>query len=132
MTRRKPYVRSMDRWWLRNSFFTRYMIREATSVFLGLYTIVLLIGLVALSLGEASYERWLATMAHPAFIGFHIVVLAAACYHTYTWFGVSPKAMPSVRIGNAPLTPALIIRGQYLALAIITLVVLVAVASGET
>ena len=34
MSRRRPYVRSMDGWWRRNPYFVRYMLREGTSVLL--------------------------------------------------------------------------------------------------
>lgn len=130
MTRRKPYVRSMRGWWLGNGHFMRYMLREATSVFLALYAVVLLAGLVALGLGEASYGRWLAAMTHPGFVVFHLCVLAAAGYHTVTWFAVSPKAMPPVRLGGAPVPARAIIGGQYAACAVISLVVLAAAWSG--
>ena len=59
MSARRPYVRSMDGWWRRDPFFVRYMIREATAVFVAAYALVLLFGLVRLSQGEVAYEAWL-------------------------------------------------------------------------
>ena len=63
---RHPYVRSMDGWWRRDPFFVRYMIREASAVFIALYAFVLLWGLWALARGQAAYEAWQAALAHPA------------------------------------------------------------------
>ncbi len=124
MSRRKPYVRPMNGWWwTRNNYFKRYMIREGTSVFLALFALEILLALVALSRGQAAYDRWLVMLANPLFVVFHVLVFAAACYHTYTWFSVSPKTMPPLQFKGKPITPDKIIAGQYVVLAITTLVV---------
>lgn len=128
MTRRKPYVRSMNGWWTRHGYFKRYMMREGTSVFLALFALEILFGLVALSRGEAAYDRWLAMLGNPLLIIFHLLVFAAACYHTYTWFSVSPKTMPPLQLKGKTITPDKIVAGQYVVLAITTLVVIVLVA----
>lgn len=133
VTRRKPYVRTMHgRWWTRNNSFKRYMLREGTSVFLGLFAIVLLLGILALGQGEAAYDRWLAALASPLSIFFHTLVFVAACYHTFTWFAVSPKTMPPLRIKGKPVTSRQIVAAQYVVLAITTLIVLISVTSGST
>jgi fumarate reductase subunit C len=133
VTRRKPYVRSMrGRWWARNNHFKLYMLREGTSVFLGLYATVLLFGILALDQGEAGYVRWLAALASPLFILFHALVFVAACYHTCTWFAVSPKTMPPLRFRGKAVTSGQIIVGQYVVLAITSLVIVISVGSGAT
>jgi len=117
VSRRKPYRRAMDGWWRRNPHFTRYMLREGTSVFLALYAGFLLIGLACLASGEAAYGAWLAAGRHPFAVLFHVLALVAALYHSVTWFAVSPKAMPPLRVGGEPVPPAVIIASQYLAAA---------------
>jgi hypothetical protein len=52
MAQVKTYVRPMGGWWRRDPYFTRYMIREASSVFLAIYAIVLLVGLLRLTQGR--------------------------------------------------------------------------------
>ncbi|MFV2089257.1 MAG: hypothetical protein ACC642_01240, partial [Pseudomonadales bacterium] len=59
MSKPKAYVRPMNGWWLRNPRYIRYMIRESTSVFVGLYALILLVGLVRLGSGELAYTAWL-------------------------------------------------------------------------
>ncbi len=130
MNRRKPYVRSMNGWWTRHGYFKRYMIREGTSVFLALFALEILFGLVALSRGEAAYDRWLAMLTNPWFVVFHILVFVAACYHTVTWFSVSPKTMPPMQVKGKSITPDQIIAGQYVVLAITTLVVILVAIPG--
>ena len=125
MSRRKPYRRSMDGWWRRNPYFVRYMLREGTSVFLFIYALILLFGLAALGDGEDAWNGWLASLGNPVAVLFHLVALTAAIYHTITWFAVAPKAMPPVALGGKPVPDALIVRGQYAATVVISLVILV-------
>ena len=100
MSARKPYVRSMDGWWRRNPFFTRYMVREASAVFLAIYAVILLTGVFRLSQGAAAYEAWLAALTNPLAIVFHWVALLMVAYHAYTWWKVMPKTMPMLHVGG--------------------------------
>ena len=114
----------MHGWWLKNPFYVRYMLRESTSVFVGIYAIVLLAGLLALVSGEAAYNAWLAAMTNPLAIVFHLVALAAAIYHTITWFAVAPKVMPFLFIGRKRVSDRAITIFHYLAAAVLYLLML--------
>lgn len=127
MSTRKPYIRPMQGWWLKNPFYTRYMIREATSVFVGIYAFVLLAGLFSLASGEASYNNWLTAMTNPLVIVFHCVALAAALYHAFTWFAVAPKVMPLLVIGKKKVSDRSITVIHYL-IAIVLYVVMLGIA----
>lgn len=100
MSARKPYVRPMDGWWRRNPFFMRYMVREASAVFLAVYAVILLVGVFRLSQGKAAYDAWLAALTSPLSIVFHWIALLAVCYHAYTWWKVMPKTMPMLHVGG--------------------------------
>ena len=65
MSKRRPYVRPMDGWWLKNPYYVRYMSREATSLFVGVYALILLAGMVSLACGETAYNNWLMAMTNP-------------------------------------------------------------------
>ena len=97
---RHPYVRPMAGWWRRDPFFVRYMVREASAVFLALYALGLLWGLGALARGQAAYQAWQAALAHPLTMLFHLVALVLVSYHAYTWWKVSPKTMPTLYVGG--------------------------------
>ncbi len=125
MSARNTYTRPMTRWYTRNPVFVWYILRELTAVLLAIYALVLLAGLVALAGGAESYAGWLAFLSSPLSIALHVVVLAAALYNAYSWFKVSPKAMPPVYIGAGKLPDALIIGGQYAAAIVLSLVILV-------
>ena len=103
MTVRKPYVRSMDKWWRRDPFFARYMMRELTAPFVAIYAVILLVGLVRLAEGEAAYNAWLAALESPVSILFHWVLLIAITYHSMTLWKVMPKTMPRLSVGGRTL-----------------------------
>ena len=124
MAARRPYVRSMDGWWRRNPVYLRYMLREATSVFVALYALLLLYGLYTLTLGAAAFEAWLASLRHPLYLVFHLFAFAAAVLHALTWFHVAPKAMPVIYIGARRVADRSVVVAQFLIFALITALLL--------
>jgi len=114
MAQIKTYVRPMAGWWRKNPFFVRYMIRESSSVFLAIYTLILLVGLLRLTQGEAAYEAWRSALTNPVSILFHWLALLTVGYHAYTWWMVSPKTAPNIRIGGREIPEMLIAAGGLL------------------
>ncbi|MGL5029997.1 MAG: fumarate reductase subunit C [Aeromonas sp.] len=127
-SKRKPYVREMKKdWWLKSSFYTSYMIREGTSLFVSIYAIVLMWGLMRLVQGPLAFSGWLDSMQSPIAILFSVITLAACLFHATTWFALAPKALRIFR--GEELVPAkLIVAAQYVALAVVSLLVLIVVA----
>ncbi len=115
MAQVKTYVRPMRGWWRRNPYFVRYMIREASSVFLASYTIILLVGLLRLSQGQAAWEGWRSALTSLPSLVFHWLALLTVGYHAYTWWKVAPKTAPDIRIGARPLPQMFITAGGWLA-----------------
>ena len=103
MTVRKPYVRSMDKWWRRDPFFVRYMMRELTAPFVAIYAVILLVGLMRLAEGEAAFNAWLAALRSPVSILLHWVLFIAITYHAMTLWKVMPKTMPRLSLGGRTL-----------------------------
>jgi len=99
--KRRPYIRSMDSWWKRDPYFIRYLAMEATSVLVAVYALILLIGLFRLSQGELAYNGWLEALMSPLSIGFHVLILLVFIYHTWSWFKVMPKTLPTLYLGGA-------------------------------
>ncbi|MGH8648298.1 MAG: fumarate reductase subunit C [Burkholderiales bacterium] len=115
MARTKTYVRPMQGWWRRNPYYVRYMIRESSSVFLAIYALILLVGLLRLSQGQAAYDAWREAMVSPGSIAFHCLALLTVGYHAYTWWKVAPKTAPDLRIAGRPLPELVITGGGWLA-----------------
>jgi fumarate reductase subunit C len=109
---RKPYLREISStWYLKSAPYRWFMVREMTSVFIGAYLIFLVVLLFRLAAGAQSFERMLTTMQSPVSIVFHFIVLAAALYHSITWFNLTPKVMP-VRLGEERLPDLLVAIGM--------------------
>ena len=125
---RRPYVREVPKttWWLRHGRYKRYIAREVTCIFIGLYTGLLLCGIGRLSEGEAAYQRFLDTLDHPLFILFNLLALGFSAYNSISWFSVTPKAM-RIQIGEN-FAPDIVIAGaHYAGWIVVSLVVLLMV-----
>ena len=123
MARIKTYVRPMSGWWRRNPYFVRYMIREASSVFLAIYAVILLVGLARLSESQVDYENYLAALTRPSSIVFHVLALAFSLYNSFTWFNVAPKALP-IQIGEEIMPDIVVAGGHYVVWVALSLFVL--------
>ena len=115
MAKVKTFVRPMDGWWRKNPYFVRYMIRESSSVFLAIYAVILLVGLLRLTQGEVAYEAWRTALTSPASIFFHWLALLTVGYHAFTWWKVAPKTAPDILIAGRPIPEILITGGGWLA-----------------
>ena len=119
---RKPFIRKMpNTWWLKNGFYRAYMMREVSCIFITIYTVVLLVGLVRLYQGPDAYAAWLAALQSPLSIAGSIIMLISTMYHSISWFKVAPQAMPLQVAGvwiNAPLLVGLHYAAFFVILAI--------------
>lgn len=109
----RPYVRVVPRthWFLRHPRYLRYMAREITCLFIGAYTVLLLVGLARLVQGEAAWTAFLGALRTPASVVFQLATLCFAVYHTVTWFNVTPKALP-LQLGEN-FVPGSVIAGAH-------------------
>jgi fumarate reductase subunit C len=129
MAVRRPYVRPMAGWWRGNAYFHRYLVREATSVAVAAYALVLLVGLARLAEGEAAYDAWLEALRSPWSVAAHLVLLAAFVVHTWTWFAIMPKTLPTLCVSGRRV-PACAITGAGLVAAALTWALVILVARG--
>ncbi len=127
MSNRKPYVRKMKAtWWQKSSFYRMYMLREATVLPIILFTIFLTFGLGSLVKGPEAWQTWLEFMAHPIVVAINIVALAGSLFHAHTFFKMFPQVMP-LRIKGKLVDTKTIVLGQWAAVAVISLIVLIIV-----
>ncbi len=95
------------------------MMREMSAFFIGVYVLILIVGLSQLAQGEAAYNAFLAIATGPAEVAFAIVTLIFAIYHSYTWFQVTPKAMPLI-LGGKRIPGAIIIAAHWFGFAVVS------------
>lgn len=122
---RRPYVQELSRttWYFKQPRYMRYMAREVTCIFIGAYTLILLVGLLRLSQGQAQYEGFLMALQQPGSIVFHIVALVFSLYNTFTWFNVAPKALP-VQVGEEIWPDSVVAIAHYVVWAVLSIVIL--------
>jgi len=121
---RQPFVRPLPRatWYLRNTRYRRYMLREVTCLLVGFYCFLMIWALAVLAGGSAErWEAFLASQQNPAMLVVHAVALVYyLVYMTFDWFKLAPKAMP-VQLGEKKLPDRAIVIGHYVAWAVVTL-----------
>lgn len=123
-SKRKPYVRKVQKtWWLKNVFYTQYMLREGTSIFVGAYVVTLMWGLLRLSQGADAFNAWVSALHSPMAIFFHLLALVSCLFHAKTWFSLAPKAIRVFK-GEELLPEKPIIFAQWIGLAVVSVIVL--------
>jgi len=117
MSKRKPYTRELPTdWWMKQLFYTKYMIREGSSVFITIYSLILAWGVLRLIQGEVAFNAWMTSLQSPVAIIVHLIALGLALYHTITWFSLAPKAV-DLWIKGKRLNDKVIVTGHYAAFA---------------
>ena len=108
----KPYLPPVSKtWFMAKRAYRLFMLRELTSVILAGYLIFLLGWLHQLGQGFEAYQDGLAALKKPLPVLLHLLALAAALYHSITWFNLTPKAMP-VRRGEERVPDLLVAIGM--------------------
>src|SRR5437016_12218192 len=89
-------------WWTANRHYAMYMVRECTSLFVALYSLIFLYGRSLWATG--SRAEFLNFLQNPAVVGFSLVALAFTMYHAATWFYLLGAISP-VKLGRSPTKP---------------------------
>ena len=111
----KPYTRKMPAtWWLQKRSYLYFMLRELTAVFVAAYCVILLVLLWRLKQGVVGYQDFLNLLRTPWSVGFHVIALVFAIYHTVTWFNLLPKVIV-LRSGEEKIPGVFLVAGHYLA-----------------
>jgi fumarate reductase subunit C len=111
----------MTGWWNRDPFFVRYMVREMSALAVAGYAIVLMVGVLRLSQGEAAWNGWLAAMKSPLSIALHLAFFVGMVVHAKSWFEIMPKTMPMMHLGGQRLAGSTITRAGWAATIVVSL-----------
>lgn len=106
-------------WWTKRRSYTIFMLRELSSLFVGLFVVELLLLVRAVASGASAYEDLLDTMANPAVIVVNLVALAFLLLHTITFANLTPRAMV-VRVRGRRVPSRAILAGVYLGWVVVT------------
>lgn len=111
---RKPYIRPLAKstWWLSQGLYTSYMVREVTCIFIGIYSTILIWGLMRLSEGKDAWMGFVQALGGELSIAFHAIALFFVLWHTFSWFNVTPRAM-RIQTGDHFLPGPVIVGAHY-------------------
>lgn len=101
-------------WWLESWPYTRFVLRELTSLPVAWVSLLTLWQVYAITRGPESYQRFLAAIGHPLAILVSVLCLGAVLFHALTWIHLAPKAMV-VRAGGRRVPDRLIVAMNYVA-----------------
>jgi fumarate reductase subunit C len=106
-------------WWVKRRSYTKFMLRELSSLFVALFVVELLFLVRAVANGSAAYDDFLNAMANPAMIVLNLVALAFVLLHAVTFANLTPRAMV-VRLRGRTVPPRAILAGVYLGWFVVT------------
>ncbi len=124
----RPYHRPVpNTWWLKRRPYVLFMIREVTSVFVAGYCVFLLVFIYRLGQGPDAYAGMLQALHSPVSIGLHLIALAFAAYHSFTWLKLAPQILTPhflvLLVGDRDRARAIIAANNYVAWAVVSVVV---------
>ena len=99
-------------WWLGNAAYTRFIVRELTSLAVGYAALVVLLQVWSLDRGPESYDRFVNWLQLGPVMTLHVVVLAALVYHSVTWLNLAPKALV-LRVAGRRLPGSVVLLMHY-------------------
>jgi fumarate reductase subunit C len=119
------YVRPVSRygWYLKKRSYAIHMAQEITSVFIAIFTLILLWGIAAVAGGPESYRAFLDSLTSSGMVVLLWVLTIVMFYHAFAWFSVTPKAMV-IQKGEEFVPGSVIAGAHYGIWAVLTLVVL--------
>src|SRR5713226_1080670 len=99
-------------WWLWSWPYTKFVLREISSIFVAFFVVITLFQVRALGRGPEAYARFEARLDSLPFVLLNLVVFAFVLLHTITWFNLAPKAMV-IRVGGKRVPGFLIAASNY-------------------
>ena len=108
------HTRVSTYWWLARWAYLKFILREASSVFVAWTVVLILLQIRALKHGPAAYAEFQNWMRSPVMLALSVVSLLFVVFHAVTWFNLAPKAM-TVRLGGKRLPNLAISAPNYVA-----------------
>lgn len=112
-------------WWLRHPGYLRYMLRELSCIPIGAFAALLVLALLRLGQGPEAWQAFRDALASPLAIGWQVIALGFAVYHSITWFALAPRTMP-LRIGVNEVPGMWIAAAHYLLWLVLSVIILLA------
>ena len=119
----KWYRRRMSVWWwLKDRAYTKFVLRELTSVFVAFFALLSLWQLRALAQGPDAYTRFMARLKTPLFLTVDTIAFLFVLFHAITWFNLTPTAMV-VRVRGRRVPDKIVAGSNYVVWVLLSAVV---------
>ncbi len=99
-----PRKRLTIGWWLSNRHYTLYMLRELTSFFVAVFSLLYIWQVVQFASNPGGYNSYLGLVRNPVMVLFSIIALGFTLYHSATWFYLIGQVYP-LKIGETKTRP---------------------------
>lgn len=110
----KMYRRPMSFWWwLERRAYFKFVVRELTCLFVGVFAVLTLLQVQAVADGPEAYAAFTAMLSSPACIAFSTVAFLFVLFHSLTWFPLVPTTIV-LRVGERRV-PNSVIAGAHFA-----------------
>jgi fumarate reductase subunit C len=112
-------------WWVEKPAHFAFILREGSCMFVGWFTVYLLLLLNAVLEGPLAYELFLGWSATPWVLLLNALTLAFVVFHAITFFQAAPQALV-VRLGRTRVPPQAVLLGHYAGWVVVSVVVAIA------
>ena len=116
------HTRVSTYWWLARWAYLRFILREASSVFVAWIVVLTLLQMRALRRGPADYAEFQRWLQSPLLLALNTVSFFFVVFHAVTWFNLAPKAM-AIRLRGRRLPGLAIAAPNYVAWVAVSAVV---------
>jgi fumarate reductase subunit C len=90
---RSYHARISTYWWLASWRYLKFVVREASSVFVAWAVVIMLLQIRALTRGPAAYAGFQKWLQSPPVLALSALTFFFVLFHAVTWFNLAPKAM---------------------------------------
>ncbi len=99
----KAYLqRQGARWWLHNTRYFGYALRETAGLFMAVYVFIFIYQLAQVKAGLTAYEAFRGLAASPALIVLSTITMVLTLLHSVTWFQLTAKIQKLMMKGKGP------------------------------
>lgn len=110
-------------WWTKRRAYFLFMLREFTAIFVLLFTMRLLQGVIALSKGAPAWNAWVETSSSSTSIAIgSLISFFFVLFHSITWFQAGAVVTP-LRIGNFQVPASWFVAGNMGLVVVVALVI---------
>ena len=109
-------------WWLGKWPYTKFILRELSSLSVAWFVGYLLVMVRRIGESEASYRAFLERATHPVLLTLDVIAFLFIVFHALTWFAVAPQAIVA-HVGKKRVAPAVIAVSHYAAWIVVSALV---------